>query len=370
MTEQGDTTSRVLPVTVLTGFLGAGKTTLLNRLIQSPLAQNAAVIVNEFGEIGIDHLLVATADEGIFEMSSGCLCCTIRSDLANTLENLMARRDEGAVKPFDRVIIETTGLADPAPILHTFMSNPMLFLRFRLDGVVTVVDGVHGLASLNAQPEAVKQAAIADRLVISKQDLPEARDKIDPLKQRLAALNPAALVLDASMAEQELGALFNAGLFDPETRRADVSKWLKEEAHDHAHMHHDVNRHDDRIRSFCVTSEAPIGEASLGLFFDLVVARHGDDMLRCKGIVKLEEAPDRPVVVHGVQHMFHPAVRLDAWPDDDQRTRLVFIMRDVDRQKIETLFKGFTGKADREATIAAFEPDRTLSVAPKGGLLD
>lgn len=147
-----------LPMTVITGFLGSGKTTLLNRLLKDPAMAGAAVIINEFGEVGIDHLLVETADEGIVEMSSGCLCCTIRGDLIDTLVGLLGRRDDGRVKPFDRVVIETTGLADPAPVLHTVMNHPYLVERFRLDGVVTLIDAVNGMATLDNHAEAVKQA--------------------------------------------------------------------------------------------------------------------------------------------------------------------------------------------------------------------
>ena len=366
-----------IPVSILTGFLGSGKTTLLNRLLADPALANAAVIINEFGEVGLDHLLVETADEDIMELSSGCLCCTIRGDLINTLEDLLARRDEGSIKTFDRVVIETTGLADPAPILHTVMSHPYLVLRYRLDSIVTVIDAINGLATLDAHTESVKQAAVADRIVLSKTDMPDGNEPeiLASLKARLSALNPAATVLDSAKGEAEASALFDAGLWDPEKKAPDVARWLKEEAysehaedHDH-HHHHDVNRHDDHISAYCVVNDGAMHVGSFNLFMELLRANFGADMLRMKGIVKLEDEPDRPVVVHAVQHVFHPPVRLDRWPDDDRRTRIVFITRDIPRSHMEGLVKAFAETRSAANTAAAFEEDTTLSVNPDRGLL-
>ncbi len=366
-----------IPVSILTGFLGSGKTTLLNRLLADPALANAAVIINEFGEVGLDHLLVETADEDIMELSSGCLCCTIRGDLINTLEDLLQRRDEGSIKTFDRVVIETTGLADPAPILHTVMSHPYLVLRYRLDSIVTVIDAINGLATLDAHTESVKQAAVADRIVLSKTDMPDGSDPeiLASLKARLSALNPAATMLESAKGEAEAGALFDAGLWDPAKKAPDVARWLKEEAyaehaenHDH-HHHHDVNRHDDHISAYCVVNDGAMHVGSFNLFMELLRANFGADMLRMKGIVKLEDEPDRPVVVHAVQHVFHPPVRLDSWPDDDQRTRIVFITRDIPRSHIEGLVKAFAETSSAANTAAAFEEDTTLSVNPDRGLL-
>jgi G3E family GTPase len=358
----------LIPVSIITGFLGAGKTSLLNTLVKDPFLANAAIIINEFGEIGIDHLLVETADENIVEMASGCLCCTIRGDLIDTMVDLLARRDAGTIKPFDRIVIETTGLADPAPILHTVMSEPELLARARLESVITVVDGVNGMATLDAHAEAVKQAAVADRIILTKLDLLSGREGEDALHAiiaRLRKLNPAARLLTTHRGEATAARLFNTGLYDPQTKSLDVRQWLQAEAYEthakrHRHRHHhDVSRHDDHIRAFTFADERAIAPAALDMFLGLVQSYYGANMLRMKGIVKVEDDVSRPVVLHGVQHVFHPPVRLPAWPDGDERTRLVFIVRDIEAQVIEGLFKAFTNHISGDA--AAFT-DKTLSL--------
>ncbi|MDP2621969.1 MAG: GTP-binding protein [Hyphomicrobiales bacterium] len=358
-----------IPVSVLTGFLGSGKTTLLNALLKDAALANTAVILNEFGEIGLDHLLVETADEGIVELSSGCLCCTIRGDLINTLEGLLRKRDNHRIKPFDRVVIETTGLADPAPVLHTIMAHPYLVLRYRLDGVITTVDAVNGAATLNAHEESVKQAAVADRVVLTKTDLMEAAAAaLAALKARLSALNPAAPILDAAKGEARAARLFEAGLYNPATKHPDVARWLAEEAYqaghgrEHDHARDDVNRHDEHIRAFTVAIDEAVSLSALEMFLDLLRGMHGPNLLRLKGVVRLKDDPDRPLVVHGVQHVFHPPVRLDAWPDADRRTRMVLITRDVERDKVMGLLEALAGQPKVDTASPDVLADNPLSL--------
>jgi G3E family GTPase len=344
----------LIPVTLLTGFLGSGKTTVLNHVLKQQGMAATAVIVNEFGEIGIDHLLVEKATDDVVLLNSGCLCCTVRGDIVDTLLNLFVGRASGKIPDFVRVVIETTGLADPAPILHTLISDPLVAARYMLDGVVTTVDAVNGAGTLDRQPEAVKQAAVADRLLLTKTDL-AAPGAAAALKRRLAALNPGAPVLSAVQGEVDPALLFNLGFYDPQSKSVDVQRWLRDEAfgagHEHGHEHEarpddeqdrgDVNRHDDRIRAFCITRERPISWSALSTWLDALATMRGDDLLRLKAIVALSDRPGEPVVVHGVQHLFHPPVLLPQWPSDDHRTRMVFITRDLPREAIESTLAAF-----------------------------
>ncbi len=355
----------VLPFNVITGFLGAGKTTLLNALLKHPDMEGALVIVNEFGEVGLDHLLVEAAADEVIELASGCLCCTLRGDLVETLVRVLQDRDAGT--PFARIVVETSGLADPAPILHSIMAHPWLTQRLSLDGMVTVVDALSGEETLKAHEEAVKQAALAERLVISKADMlaPEERgERLDSLRQALRAINPVADILvagDASCAPREL---FHAGLRDPLGGGLHLDGWLRVErlraAAEGAHGHH---HHGTQVDSFALVHDSALSPAGLDIFIDLLRASFGAALLRVKGIVKLADDPDRPVVVHGVQHVFHPPARLDAWPDDERTTRMVFITRGPLREKIEALFAAIS---DPLTGAGAARADETLSVLPEG----
>ncbi len=329
-------TSKPVPVSLITGFLGSGKTTLLNRLITAGNLKDTALIINEFGDVGIDHLLVETSDEDIVELSDGCLCCTIRGDLVDTLTRLIKRDPCPA-----RIIIETTGLADPAPILHAVMGHPDLVNLLRLDGVITLVDAVNGLATLDQHEEAVKQIAVCDRLVLTKTDLNPATEA---LIGRLKRLNPTAFIFD-NYNENPTTQLFDCGLYNPKTKTADVTRWLNLEAAkpDH-HHHHDINQHDARIRAFTLITDKPIDSLALATFIDLLRSAHGPNLLRIKGIVQIQEDPTRPVVIHGVQEIFHPPATLEKWPSEDHRTRLVMITKDLSEGFVRRLFDAFIGK--------------------------
>lgn len=377
------TFSDKIPVTILTGFLGAGKSTLLNRILKDPAMKDAAVIINEFGDVGIDHLLVESSGDSIIELSDGCLCCTVRGELVDTLANLMDAVQTGRVKPVKRVVIETTGLADPAPVMQAIMGNPVIAQNFELDGVVTVVDAVNGLQTLDNHEEARKQAAVADRLIVSKQSI---EGDTDALMVRLHGLNPRAAIMDADSDEAGSARIFVNGLYDPGTKIADVRRWLHDEdeheghhhhdhGHDHGHHHHhhhhghehqdphDVNRHDASIRSFSIIEEKAIDPMALEMFIDLLRSAHGEKLLRMKAIIATSDRPERPLVLHGVQSIFHPPVRLAAWPDpEDRRTRMVLITKDLPEAFVKDLFDAFLGKPRIDTPDRAALSDNPLAI--------
>ena len=341
MAAQGrDVLAGKLPVTLITGFLGSGKTTLLKRLLRDPGMNRAAVIINEFGEVGIDHELVANSSESMTLLSNGCLCCSVRTDLQETMRELFIKRRAGEVIDFDRVFIETTGLADPVPVLHTLQTDGMLGAQYRLDGVITLVDAVNGLQNLDDAPEAAKQAAVADRIVITKSDIapPTA---VAELETRLQQMNPYAARMIALNGELDVSFLRDLG---PRSTRAaqDIDRWLSpsgEPRPEGAYLGERVRAggHDASIRSFCLWFDKPFTWDSFSAAVQVLTSLRGSDLLRVKGLVNVAGEPG-PVVVQGAQHVFHPPITLEAWPGDDRRSRIVFITRNLPRESVEPLF--------------------------------
>lgn len=364
-----------IPVTIITGFLGAGKSSLLNRILKDPATSDTAVIINEFGEVGIDNLLVESSGDTLVQLSNGCLCCTVRGELVDTLASLMDAMQTGRLTPVRRVVIETTGLADPAPVMQSVMGHPVMAQSFELDGVITVVDAVNGCSTLERHVEAVKQVAVADRLIISKTSMASSEQLLD-LHARLDRLNPRAVRMDADAPEAATASVLQNGLYDPTTKIADVDRWLRDEmagsqhAHDHHHHHdhghhhhHDVNRHGADIRSFSILHDRPIDPAAIEMFVDLLRSAHGERLLRMKAIVALSDNPDRPLVLHGVQSIFHPPQRLAAWPEgSDRRTRMVLITQDLPEEFVADLFAAFTGTPRVDRPDRAALEDNPLAV--------
>jgi G3E family GTPase len=338
----------LIPVNVVTGFLGSGKTTLLNRLLHSPQLARTAVLVNEFGEVGLDHLLLETVDAETVILQSGCVCCTIRGDLAEAIRALFGRRERGLVPRFDRLAIETTGLADPAPIVATLLAEPVIRHHFRLGNVITTVDAVNGAQHLAENPESVKQVAVADRIVLTKTELAGEGQGAE-LKAALRRLNPTAPILDGASDPIAADDLMASDVYDPAQRSAEVRRWLDEEAHraTAAGRHHrpDPNRHDRDIRAFCLSFAAPLDWTGFGIWLTMLLHAHGARVLRVKGILNVAGLAT-PVVIHGVQHLIHPPAHLEVWPDSDRRSRIVFIVRGLDQSVIERSLAAFHRLAD------------------------
>ena len=331
----------LVPVNLITGFLGSGKTTLLQRLLASPELGRAAVLVNEFGEIGLDHHLLQRVDEAMVLLKSGCVCCTIRGDLRDSILDLYDRRERGVVPPFDRLVIETTGLADPAPIVATLMADPIIRHHFRLGNIVTVVDAKNGRANLRAYEESRKQAAVADRIVISKTDITGAGE-VERLRTALRRLNRTAIQLDAAREPLSAAALMTGDVYDPAAKGGEVRRWLAEEdgkladddpQEDHRHDH-DVNRHGDDIVAFCVSLDEAVDWSAFAIWLTMLLNRHGRNILRVKGMLHIAGVPT-PVVIHGVQHTIHPPTHLDAWPEGIARTQLVFIAKGLVKSQLQ-----------------------------------
>ncbi len=336
--------ARLLPVFVVTGFLGSGKTTLLNRMLKHPSLKDAAVLVNEFGEVGLDHFLVEAMDENTVLLESGCLCCTIRDDLKQAIIELNSKRERGDVPRYKRLIVETTGLADPTPILHTLSADTVIKHHYRIGTVITTVDCVNGLRQLKRHPESVKQASVADRIVLTKSDIAKA-DTVARLRAKLTRLNPTAEYIIAVDGAVDVPRLLRADVYNPRTKGAEVTRWLAQEAEraaaeaGHAH-HHDVNRHDASIHSFTLTFETPLDWTMFGIWLTMFLHSHGERVLRVKGLLNVEGV-DAPVVINGVQHTIHPPIHLATWPGEDRRSHIVFIVDGLERAAIERSLAAF-----------------------------
>jgi G3E family GTPase len=360
------------PVTILTGFLGSGKTTLLNRALRDPAMANTAVVINEFGEISLDHALVTQSDDTIMVLENGCLCCTVFGDLVTTLNNLYHQREDGSIPRFDHVVIETSGLADPSPLIQAFLSDPTLAGLYRIAAVVATVDAVNADNTLDNHAESVHQVALADHILITKLDLVDASDVKDTeaaLTARLRRLNPAAKISRIDAPDFDVGKLLRATGLDPSDPKADARAWLNAAAyekhddhhHDQAHdhdgdghdHHHHHGLHDRDIASFCFMRDEPIRQDALRLLLDALQQNLGPNLLRVKGIVHVLEEPDRPAVIQGAQHLLHNLSWLDKWPDDDRRSKIVFITQGYDREEVEDMIAVLDRVAARTAAARA-----------------
>ncbi len=339
------------PVNLITGFLGSGKTTLLQRLLADPGLADTAVLINEFGEVGLDHHLLERIDETMVLLQSGCLCCTIRGELSAAIADLHARRERRQVPAFRRLVVESTGLADPFPILSTVQADPVLRHHFRLGNVITTVDAVNGALQSGRQPEWAKQVAVADRLVLTKTDLAD-RETTEALQAELRRLNPSARLWRAAAEALDVDALLSHDHFALADGGHEARRRFAEEVAPHGHHDHDRNRHRDTIRSFALTFDGALDWTMFGIWLSMLLNRHGERVLRVKGMLNVAGS-EAPVAVHGVQHLVHPPVHMAAWPDADRRSRLVFIVDGLDPAVIERSLAAFmAARGRREAAVA------------------
>jgi G3E family GTPase len=345
-------------ISVLTGFLGSGKTTLLSRILKDPRMERSVVIINEFGEVGLDHMLVESSTENIVQLNNGCMCCTIRGDLADTIRDIMKKANEGTLPEFDRILIETTGLADPTPIVHTILTDELIAQSFRAGGVVTVVDAECGWSTLDNHAESVKQAAIADSVIFTKTDIADP-EKAARLEERLRTINPGAKYFNGSDPDFDPVHLFETGIFDPASRKPEVQSWINAEAYGDTAVRTnrlftavspsavklDPSVHKDPVESYVIIRDKPFSSVAIGLLIMFLEQLQNSEILRMKGIINLEDTPDTPLVIHGVQHVFHPPVLLEKWPDEnDKKSKIVFITKNVPKAAIEELFDALDKK--------------------------
>ncbi|MFD1745348.1 CobW family GTP-binding protein [Rhizobium helianthi] len=343
-----------LPVTILTGFLGSGKTSLINRLLRHPNMAGTAVIINEFGTIPVDHDLVQAGSETYFQTTTGCICCTATGDIRASLHDLHEAQAKGSVRIVERVVIETTGLADPAPIINSLIAGgaPAMSLRdhvvarrFYLAGVVTAFDVISGRDMLAKFMEGWKQLAFADHIVLTKTDLAESDQDLADLRE----LNPSALLHDRHSAEFDLPALFGSAAYTISGKIEDVEGWLAiERLSKHGDHTHDPNRHGAEIEAVCLTHDVPLEPAAVETFLHIVTSNVGSGLLRLKGIFALADDLQRPMVAHAVQHRLYPTLRLPEWPGSDCRSRVVLIGSSMPKRQIQDLFEVLAPRARRK----------------------
>lgn len=348
----------LIPINVVTGFLGSGKTTLLKGLLQSPELADCAVLVNEFGEVGLDHHLLEQVTESTLLLDNGCVCCAMRGDLKDALRDLFSRRERGQVPAFRRVVVETSGLADPAPIAYTVLAEPVLQHHFRLGNVVTTVDAVNGADQLQRFAESAKQAAVADRLVLTKTDLCEA-PVAAALRGALRRLNASAPIIEAAAGPIDARALIGDDIYDAEGKGCEVGRWMEAAAEADGVGH----AHGAGIGSFCLHFETPLDWTAFGIWMSMLLNRHGDRVLRIKGLLNVAGVPT-PVLINGVQHIVHPPVHLDAWPDADRGSRIVFIVDGLERATLEDSLAVFNGLANAAPALAGSRPSADRRAEP------
>ena len=361
------------PVTILTGFLGSGKTTLLNRALRDPAMARTAVVINEFGEISLDHALAATSDDTIMVLENGCLCCTVFGDLVATLNRLYYAREAGEIPPFDHVVIETSGLADPTPVIQAFLSDPTLAGLYRIGAVVAVVDAVNAPDTLDRHVESVRQVALADHILLTKLDLVDAhaaKMTEAALRARLAHLNPAARIARIDDPALDVGAILRTPGLDPTDPGADARAWLNAAAYEagaaHADHDHDHHAHSDHagqhgqhglherdIASFCFMRDEPIPREALRYLLDALQKNLGPNLLRVKGIIHVAEEPERPAVIQGAQQLLHTLSWLERWPDADRRSKIVFVTQGFERAEVEDMIAVLDRVAQRTAAARA-----------------
>lgn len=346
---------RHLPFALLTGFLGSGKTTLLNRFLMDPRLRDTAVAINEFGDVALDQHFVVARSEDVLVLANGCLCCFAGGDLEQSLARIFSRRDDGEIPSFKRLIIETSGVADPEFVLQAILDSPIMSRFLWLDSVVTTVDSLFGAAQIERHAEALKQARIADRLVVTKSDLAGA-DALEHVQAKLREINPGAAQTVSVHADIDPGDLFSPTFFDEGGESSLIGQWVTQsrrtpaEAAPHNHAAH-AGRHVNGIATLTLTATAPLAWRTFDLWLSRTQRRYGDKLLRVKGIINVA-ASSQPVVVHGVQSVSHVPVALESWPDADRRTRIVFIFRDLDRASLEADWNTFLADVNRNAVCA------------------